>query len=170
MSIPDPEFGVGGTMIWYYYICRRQVWLISHKLTPDDEDTNIQIGRLIDQTAYAREKKELVVGNSKMDIYRQTDDGLVVAEVKKSSHYRYSARMQLCFYLKELLKRGITATGELRFPKEKTMERVSLNETTLQELEQTELAIHEIVAQPLPPPALKVRLCAHCAYAEFCWS
>ncbi|HHY29486.1 MAG TPA: Dna2/Cas4 domain-containing protein, partial [Syntrophaceticus sp.] len=28
----DNQVGVGGTLIWYYFICKRQVWLISHQL------------------------------------------------------------------------------------------------------------------------------------------
>jgi CRISPR-associated exonuclease Cas4 len=102
----DNQVGVGGTLIWYYFICKRQVWLISHQLTPDQDDTNIAIGRLIDRTAYEREKKELVVGSSKMDIFSIIDGQLVIGEVKKSSRYRDSARMQLAFYLKELAERG----------------------------------------------------------------
>ncbi|HHV36108.1 MAG TPA: Dna2/Cas4 domain-containing protein, partial [Syntrophomonadaceae bacterium] len=98
----DNQVGVGGTLIWYYFICKRQVWLISHQLTPDQDDTNIAIGRLIDRTSYGREKKELVVGSSKMDIFSIVDGQLVIGEVKKSSRYRDSARMQLAFYLKEL--------------------------------------------------------------------
>lgn len=53
------------------------------------------------------EKKLLAVGSSKMDIFRIVDGKLVVGEVKKSFHYRDSARMQLAFYLKELADRGI---------------------------------------------------------------
>jgi len=129
--MPENEINVSGTLIWYYYICKREVWLISHQLTPDQENTNIAIGRIIDATSYSREKKQLAVGASKMDIYRLADGKLIIGEVKKSSKYRGSARMQLGFYLKELAARGIEATGELRFPEEKTRELVELDEEDL---------------------------------------
>lgn len=108
----DRDIGVGGTLVWYYHICKRQVWLMSHQLTPDQEDTNVAIGRLIDRNSYGREKKQLAVGSSKMDIFSIVDGQLVIGEVKKSSRYRDSARMQLAFYLKELSDRGIEAGAQ----------------------------------------------------------
>jgi hypothetical protein len=41
----DSDFQVNGTLIWYYYICKRQVWLMAHALVPDQEDDNIRQGR-----------------------------------------------------------------------------------------------------------------------------
>lgn len=161
---------VSGTLVWYYYICQRQVWLISHQLTPDAEDTNIFIGRLIDETAYTREKKELIVGSSKIDVYRLADEKLLVGEVKKSSRYRKSAQMQLAFYLKELAVHGVDAVGELRFPTEKTREKVTLDEQTIAELAKAEEKILHLVHLEKPPPPEKNRFCRRCAYAEFCWS
>lgn len=164
------QIRVSGTLIWYYFICPRQVWLISHQLTPDAEDSNVLIGRLIDETAYGREKKELVVGSSKIDVYRFTDEQLLIGEVKKSSRYRISARMQLAFYLKELSAHGVKAEGELRFPTEKTKEKVTLDENTIFKLAHAEKEILKIVEFEKPPPPQKNRFCKRCAYAEFCWS
>ena len=53
-------------------------------VNPDAEDQNILIGRLIDETAYGREKKELIAGSSKTDVYR-FDYITFIGEVKKSS-------------------------------------------------------------------------------------
>jgi len=164
------DFGVGGTLVWYYYICPRQVWLIAHQLTPDQEDTNLLIGRLIGETAYAREKKELAVGSSKMDVYRVDEEGLVVGEVKKSSRYRQSARMQLAFYLKQLAALGVAARGELRFPAEREREPVELTDEILCELERVEQEILRLVYQRHPPKARRIKYCKNCAYAEFCWA
>lgn len=166
----ENEIGVGGTLVWYYHICKRQVWLISHQLTPDQGDTNIMIGRMIDEMSYAREKKQLAVGSSKMDIFSIVDGKLVIGEVKKSSRYRDSARMQLAFYLKELAGRGIEATGELRFPEEKKRETVVLDDVMLEELDRVERDILRIVYLEQPPTPEKTRWCRKCAYAEFCWS
>lgn len=163
------EIGVGGTLIWYYYICPREVWLITHQLTPDQDDTNVALGRFIDETSYAREKKQLVVGSSKIDVYRFAEGELVVGEVKKSSRYRKSARMQLAFYLKELAARGIDARGELRFPKERIREEVVLDSAIMAELEKAEQEILKLVDMEKPPPPSKNRFCKRCAYAEFCW-
>jgi len=29
---------ITGTLIWYYYICPREVWLMAHELNPNQED------------------------------------------------------------------------------------------------------------------------------------
>ncbi|MFZ5591068.1 MAG: CRISPR-associated protein Cas4, partial [Bacillota bacterium] len=105
------EISVSGTLIWYYYICPREVWLIGHQVTPDQDDANVSLGRFLQEHSYPRERKELQVGSSKMDIFRISGDELVVGEVKKSSRYRQSARMQLAFYLWELKQRGVLARG-----------------------------------------------------------
>lgn len=41
----DQMISVTGTFIWYYYICKREVWLISRQLSPDERDENVEWGR-----------------------------------------------------------------------------------------------------------------------------
>lgn len=164
------ELHVSGTLVWYYYICPREVWLIGHQITPDQEDANVSLGRFIQDYSYPRERKEMLVGSSKMDVFRMTEKGLVIGEVKKTSKYRDSARMQLAFYLSELKQRGIAARGELRFPKEKRKEEVILDEATEQELDRVRREILRILYLPKPPEPKKISFCKKCAYAELCWA
>lgn len=170
IKMENQEINVSGTLVWYYYICPREVWLIGHQITPDQDDANVSLGRFIQDHTYSRERKELTVGWSKMDVFRVTDEGLVIGEVKKSSRYRNSARMQLAFYLSELRQRGIEARGELRFPKEKRKEEVLLDEQTERELDKARREILRILYLPTPPEPKKISYCKKCAYAEFCWS
>jgi CRISPR-associated exonuclease Cas4 len=65
----DEEFQVNGTLIWYYYICKRQVWLMAHALNPDPDDENIQQGRNIHEYSYPRDKKELNLGPGGFGIF-----------------------------------------------------------------------------------------------------
>jgi len=37
---------VTGTLIWYYYICHREVWLMARRIEPSQENPFIEIGRL----------------------------------------------------------------------------------------------------------------------------
>jgi len=166
----NQELHVSGTLIWYYYICHREVWLIGHQITPDQDDANVSLGRFIQDYSYPRERKELAVGHSKMDIFRVGGGELIIGEVKKSSKYRQSARMQLAFYLSELHRRGVNAKGELRFPREKQKEEVILNEKLEKELDRTRREILRILYLPQPPLPAKIPFCKRCAYAEFCWS
>lgn len=171
MEMNSTEFNITGTLIWYYYCCPREVWLMAHQLNPDEDDPNMDVGRFIHENTYARDKqKEISLGNIKLDIVRQDKDGLVVGEVKKSSRYVKSARMQLAFYLWELKQRGIVAKGELLFPKEKKKEEVILEDVLERELLSSVEEIRTIISWDKPPQAKKIGLCKNCAYKEFCWA
>jgi CRISPR-associated exonuclease Cas4 len=166
----NQELHVSGTLIWYYFICPREVWLIGRQITPDQDDSNVSLGRFIQDYSYPRERKELAVGNSKVDVFNVGNGEMIIGEVKKTSKYRQSARMQLAFYLSELKERGIVAKGELRFPKEKQREEVVLDQKTEKELDHARREILRILYLPQPPAPVKIKFCKNCAYAEFCWS
>ncbi|AQS58406.1 CRISPR-associated protein Cas4 [Desulforamulus ferrireducens] len=168
--MPEREISVSGTLVWYYYICPREVWLISHQINPDQDHDNLSLGRYIGENTYAREKKEIIVGNSKIDVFHTENGKMVIGEVKKSSKYKESARMQLAFYLKELKERGIIARGELRFPKEKAREEVILDDRTERQLDQVKREILRIIYLEKPPQPKRIQFCKKCAYNEFCWS
>lgn len=143
---------------------------MGHQITPNQDDSNMSLGRFIQDYSYPRERKELAVGNSKMDVFKVGNGELIIGEVKKTSKYRQSARMQLAFYLSQLKERGITARGELRFPKEKQREEVVLDQETEKELDRARREILRILYLPHPPVPTKIKFCKNCAYAEFCWS
>lgn len=165
------EFAVTGTHIWYYYCCKREVWLMLHQVNPDEDDANMDLGRFLHEITYARDRsKEITLGNIRLDIVRQEKDGMVIGEVKKSSKYITSARMQLAFYLLELKGRGIEARGELLFPKEKKKEEVILTADIEQELAEAIAVIRKLATETRPPQAKKIALCRNCAYKEFCWA
>lgn len=161
---------VTGTLVQCYYICRRQLWLMSRQLVPDQENPFIEIGRLIDNESFSRERKKIHFDNVVIDIVKKGDGELVVGEVKKSSKAYKSALMQLAFYLYKLKKNGIEASGELLFPEEKRRVAVDLTQELEGELEDVFLEIQKIAVRDKPPPAQKVGYCKNCGYREFCWS
>ncbi len=164
------ELHVTATLVWYYYICHREVWLMGHQITPDQDDSNLELGRFIHEQRYERDKKEINVGNIKFDIMRRDGEDIVIGEIKKSSHFTESSKMQLAFYLKELKQRGIKARGELFFPEERRKEKVDLTAELERELDKVERDILRLIYLELPPAPEKIKWCRRCAYAEFCWS
>jgi CRISPR-associated exonuclease Cas4 len=160
---------ITGTLIWYYYICPREVWLMARELNPNQEDPFLEIGRLLQQDTYSREKKEITVGNMKIDLLRRKNGEMIVGEVKKSSRFEKSATMQLAFYLYRLKQRGINAIGELLIPKEKKKIPVKLTSNIEDELKQVFRQIKEVINQDNPPEPVKNKYCTNCAYREFCW-
>ncbi|MCF6094010.1 CRISPR-associated protein Cas4 [Microaerobacter geothermalis] len=166
----DYEMEVTGTHIWYYYICHREVWMIVHQLAPDQEDDNIEIGRFLSEHTYQRNKKEVVIGNIKVDRIRKEGEQLIIGEVKKSSRYKQSARFQLLYYLDTLRNMGIQAKGELLFPEEKKKEILEWTAQDKEELDKAIGDIQRIARLPVPPSPKKISFCSNCAYREYCWA
>lgn len=48
---------ITSTLIWYYFICKREVWLMGHEITPFQDDPFLEIGRILHSEVYKREKK-----------------------------------------------------------------------------------------------------------------
>lgn len=80
---------------------------MGRQIVPDQENDNVLIGKSIAEYSYGREKKEIVVDNIKIDVLELADGKFCISEVKKSSRYKQSARMQLAFYMSKLKERGI---------------------------------------------------------------
>ncbi len=159
-----------GTLIWYYYICQREVWLMSRNLEPWQENPFIEIGRLISEEAYDRERKEIRLENIVIDLLKTNEGDIVIGEVKKSSRFERSAKMQLAYYLLRLKEFGISASGQLLFPKEKKKIIITLTPELENELFQAIQQIKSIIQMELPPPPEKIKFCPKCGYQEFCWS
>jgi len=161
---------INGTLIWYYYICPRETWLMARHITPDEHDENIEWGRFLHEHSYGRDDKEIAVGNIKIDLLEKENGDLVIGEVKKSSKYLQSAKMQLLFYLSELKKLGIEAEGRLMFPEERKNIEIHLDEEAQEELNCACKDIANIVESELPPQPVRIHWCTNCAYAEMCWA
>ncbi len=161
---------IGGTWIWYYAICHREVWLMAHAITPDEDDENLEYGRFLHERAFSRDGDEVSVGTNKMDRVVDDNGNLIVVEIKKSSRSIESARLQLANYLVDLEERGVPAQGELRFPEEHRRETVILDDRWRHRIRETREAIAALVETQVPPPPRRISWCRRCAYRDFCWS
>ena len=161
---------VGGTLVWYYLICKRQVWLMARGVEADKDDESLALGRLIDESSYKRIRHSVSFGDSKFDLLKEESGVLVIGEIKKSSRSIKAARLQLAHYLYELAKIGTEARGELLFPKEKKREDVVLTEDLKLKLDQIYKGILEVTTSSSPPKVYKCKYCGNCAYQELCWS
>ena len=159
-----------GSLVNAYIICHRKAWLMYRQISPDEDNTLLHIGRLIQSQSYSRERKEVRLEHLSLDLIRRNDEDLIVAEVKKSSRVLEAAEMQLAFYLYELRGMGIEAKGELLFPEERRRERIILDENLAQKVERIKENILGLVLQETAPLPERTSLCEKCAYAEFCWA
>lgn len=161
---------IGGTLVWYYFICKREVWLMARGIEPDRQNDALVLGRLLDKESYSRDHHDVQGGNNRFDIIREKDGVLVIGEVKKSSKAKEASKMQLAHYLYVLSKEGVNAEGELLFPKEKLRERVILDDSMIRILEKAYSDILEIAEEHQPPSLKRISFCNKCAYSDWCWS
>ena len=166
----ESEVKVLGSFVQAYSVCPRQAWLMSRQICPDEDNIYLEMGRLVGEQAFGRERKEVLLGHLKIDLIRRGGRSFVVGEVKKSSKASGAARMQLAFYIYELREMGIAAEGELLFPEERRREKVILDDKLAKEVENLKREIAELIQREKPPAPQKNRFCGKCAYAEFCWS
>ena len=164
------EIRVTGSIVQAYMICPRQAWLMTRQINPDEDNDMLALGRFVSETSYARDRKEIQIGNLSLDLVRREGKNLVVAEVKKSSRTREAAFWQLVFYLVELKTMGIEAEGELLFPEERRRERVVLNSELQTRISELIKEVRNTAESSVPPNAVRIKACSKCAYAEFCWA
>lgn len=168
----DREFlslPLGGTLIWYYYVCPREVWFMAHRILPQEDNDFLALGRLLHEESYRRERHEVLIDNT-IRIDLRLADG-VVAEVKKSSKSLEAARMQLAYYLYYLKhEKGVERRGLLLIPSERRRIVVELTPELESELREVIVRIRRLAARPKPPPLKRLPVCRGCAYAPICWS
>ncbi|MDK2805644.1 MAG: CRISPR-associated exonuclease Cas4 [Thermoanaerobacterium sp.] len=161
---------VTGSLMQSYSICKRQVWLMAHQIIPDQEHPYIEMGRLIDDISYDRDRKKINFENVVIDLVRNDNGNLLVGEVKKSSKAVDSARLQLLFYLYKLKESGIDAKGQLFFPEERKKVDVCLTSEAELEIINAMKDITDIMSKDKAPSFEKIPYCKNCGYKEFCLS
>ncbi|HBF78050.1 MAG TPA: CRISPR-associated protein Cas4 [Clostridiaceae bacterium] len=161
---------INGTLIWYYNICKKEVWFMSHSIVPDQGDENIDLGKFIHEFSYKRDDKEVSFGNVKFDVVFQSKQELVIGETKKSSKYEQASKWQLMYYLKVLNDAGINARGVLLYPQERKRTDVNLNDKAIKKLEVMVNDIERITNLNIPPEIESNRYCIKCGYREYCFA
>lgn len=105
---------VNGTLINYYFHCKRQCYLFGNRLNLEDNSERVQIGRAIHaEKAAGDENSEIAIENIRLD--KLTKDYLI--EIKKSDADVEASRWQLLYYLKVLRSKGLERKGRLNLRK-----------------------------------------------------
>lgn len=161
---------INGTLVWYYKICKREVYLMSHGIVPNQDDDNLEIGRFIHENFYKRNEKEIRFGNVVFDVLYKNKNELVIGETKKSSKFLEASKWQLLFYLNLLKEAGIKAKGVLLYPEERKKVDVELTEENMRELRLITEEIQKIIDSDAPPKIEENHYCKNCAYREYCFA
>jgi CRISPR-associated exonuclease Cas4 len=161
---------VNGTLINYYFHCKRQCYLHGNRLNLEDNSEIVKIGKAIhEEKSLCSENTEISIDNIKLD--KLTSEYLT--EVKKSDADIEAAKWQLIYYLKVLKEKGILRKGKLEFvEKNKSDKKVIIFELTDEMENQLRIYVQEIdqlIQADKIPDVINKQRCKKCAYYEYCY-
>lgn len=161
---------VNGTLINYYFHCKRQCYLHGNRLNLEDNSEIVKIGKAIhEEKASGSENAEISIDNIKLD--KLTAEYLT--EVKKSDADIEAGKWQLIYYLKVLKSKGIIRKGKLEcIEKNKSDKKImyfELNDELEKELDKYIEEIENLILSEEIPKVLNKPTCKKCAYYEYCY-
>lgn len=160
---------VNGTLINYYFHCKRQCWLYGNRVNLEDNSEDVKIGKAIHEVKQDQYKEtEVSIDNIKIDKLT----GEYLTEVKKSDADINAATWQVLLYLKILKDKGIHKKGKLEFVeknKSKNTIYVELDDAKIEELDRIVNEIEMLLQQTNVPNVDKMPKCKKCAYYEYCF-
>ena len=157
-----------GTQINYYFICKKKLWYFVHNIEMEQNSDAVYIGKLIHETSYEREHKEIDIDDTIRIDFIGKDR--VIHEVKKSDKVEEPHIWQLKYYIWYLKQKGVEGvTGKINYPKLRKTEDVFLEAGDNGRIEVILNEIKEITEAEMPPAACKMKLCRNCSYADLCW-
>ncbi|MEG2289288.1 MAG: CRISPR-associated protein Cas4 [Clostridium sp.] len=159
-----------GTLINYYFHCKRQCWLHGNRLNLEDNSEIVKIGKAIhEEKAEQGKNTELTIENVKID--KLTNEYLI--EVKKSDADVEASKWQLLLYLKILKSKGIERKGKLEFvEKNKSKNKIlylDLDKETESRLNKIVNDIDTLIGEEEIPGTINKPTCKKCAYYEYCY-
>ena len=103
---------VNGTLMNYYFHCKRQCFLHGNRINLEDNSENVKIGKALHEAKLSDDKSaELEIDNIKIDKISAE----YLTEIKKSDADETASKWQLYYYLYVLKLKGIQRKGKLQF-------------------------------------------------------
>jgi len=170
MNLNPTIFGdtmkITGTIYSYSFLCYRKVWFSYHNICKENDDQNVAMGSIIDESTYKRFEHNIHIDDVCIDYI----NGNVIYEVKKSEKQKQMAINQVKFYLYNLYLKGVKdMRGCINYPLLNKKEYVSLNDVDIKNIEERLVCIEEILKLCNPPKLINDKVCKNCAYFQLCY-
>ena len=168
-KIQQGSLSYTGTQVNYFIICPRKLWLFSHDVTMEHTSELVELGQLVHESSYPRERKEIQIERIKIDFSGREG---VIHEIKKGQSLEEAHRYQLLYYLYYLKQKGVTSIkGEIDYPKLRKKVSVELTPEAEHELKEVLKKIEGVLAQQQPPARIdKLSICKKCSYYDLCYT
>lgn len=161
---------VTGTIVNYYFHCKRQCWLFANRINLEDNSEDVRIGKVLHELkAEGRKNTEIAIDNIKID---KIND-MYLVEIKKSDSDLNAVKWQTLFYLKKLKEKGIDRKGKIEIHEKKKSDRkihyVELDEDKEKQIGDIIIEIESLIKEEKPPAEILKQGCKKCAYYEYCF-
>jgi CRISPR-associated exonuclease Cas4 len=161
---------ITGTIVNYYFHCKRQCWLFANRINLEDNSEDVRIGKVLHELkSEGKKNTEIAIDNIKID---KIND-IYLTEVKKSDSDLNAVKWQTLFYLKILKEKGIDRKGKIEVIEKKTTDKkihyIELDEDREKEMEKLIIEIESFINTENPPKAILIKGCKKCAYYEYCF-
>jgi len=161
---------ITGTIINYYFHCKRQCWLHANRINLEDNSEEVRIGKVLHELkAEGKKNTEISIDNIKID--KITEDYLV--EIKKSDADSEAVKWQVLLYLKKLKEKGIERKGKIEFIEKNKQDKkiiyIELTDKNEKDLENFLYSTEQFLIEEKPPEAELKPKCKKCAYYEYCF-
>lgn len=161
---------VNGTLINYFFHCKRQCYLHGNRINLEDNSEVVKIGKAIhEEKAEHSSNSEISIDNIKLD--KLTTEYLT--EVKKSDADIEAGKWQLIYYLKVLKNKGIIRKGKLecieKNKSDKKIIYIELNDELEKQINDYVRQISELIRNNNIPDVINKPSCKKCAYYEYCY-
>lgn len=159
---------ITGVMIYYYFICERKLWYFINEINMEQNNELVSIGKILDETTYTREKKNIMIDNTiNIDFIK---DGAILHEVKKTKSIEEAGIWQVKYYMYYLENRGIeNVQAKIDFPLLRETEEIILEPNDRKVLDNITKNIQELSKKETPPQRIESKICKKCAYYDLCY-
>lgn len=159
---------ITGLMVYYYFICERKLWYFINEINMEQNNELVSIGKILDETTYTREKKNIMIDNTiNIDFIK---NGAILHEVKKTKSIEEAGIWQVKYYMYYLDKRGIqNIKAKIDFPLLRESKEITLEQSDREILDNVIKNIEEIAKKEIPPKVIDSKICKKCAYYDLCY-
>lgn len=159
---------ITGIMIYYYFVCQRRLWYFINQINMEQNSELVQIGKIIDETTYTREKKQILIDNTiNIDFIK---NGAVLHEVKKTKSIEEAGIWQIKYYMYYLENKGVeNVKAKIDFPLLRESKEIILEGDDRKVLDNVITNIEEIARMEKPLDIINSKICKKCSYFDLCY-
>lgn len=158
---------ITGIMVYYYFVCKRKLWLFHNDISMESENELVQIGKYLDENSYCTERKHIMIlGEINLDFVEKSG---MIHEIKKSRRIEEASIWQVKYYLYYLKKHGLSGIqAKIDYPLLKQTVMIKLSEEDEQIMERVLEDIQNIVKKEDVPSYHQSKICDKCAFFDLC--